>query len=416
MLFKKKNNKTNIKQNKNLLSFLYDGLAVSNNKDVYLLLQNSIKSFVLESFTNNIIFFAIEMNIYKKDRDIKESLSSCRYDVEQFLREIELLEFVYLTRKKDKYYLLIGIKGLLGYSNSLFNNLYLVILRNFHYSSNVDLIYLKSKKKVLRFFNFLVEDFNFKESYCFKGNFVNKKLGGIIFNSLFSTDKEISFFKELYGHYIFPLSLKLNALNSISKQFSYKYFYNYNKVYNKGSFLYDAENPKEIFSDMVYKETILFYKNDFKIISRKIEDEQSIINLWLIYMKANNLYIKDLEIYEKKESGEIYYIGNLDFLKYNISEIITYIGKHFSFQLSGYPIENLILKYLGLAYEKILLNPYYYLPYLYENLLNNLIDIYIKLYENMNDLEMDEVSYFVDLEFEKESEKKYEESLKSSDW
>jgi hypothetical protein len=133
-------------------------------------------------------------------------------------------------------------------------------------------------------------------------------------------------------------------------------------------------------------------------------------------MKANNLYIKDLEIYEKKESGEIYYIGNLDFLKYNISEIITYIGKHFSFQLSGYPIENLILKYLGLAYEKILLNPYYYLPYLYENLLNNLIDIYIKLYENMNDLEMDEVSYFVDLEFEKESEKKYEESLKSSDW
>jgi hypothetical protein len=424
MFFKKKNIKRNIKRNKKLLSFFYNDEVSEINRNVYLLLRNSIKSFVFDSFKNNIIFFAIEMDMCLSKRHIntsvKESLFSCKFHVEDFLEKIELLEFAYLTRKKNKYYLLIGIKGLLGYSDSIFNNLYIILLRSFYYTSNVDLIYLKSKKKVLRFFNFLVEDFNFKESYCFKGNFVNKKLGGILFNSLFSTDKEISFFKELYGYdiYYINLSLKLNVLDLISKARSYKYFFYYNKVYQKEHLLYDAENPKELIaaSDMVYKETILFYKNDFKIISRKIEDEQSIINLWLIYMKANNLYVKNLEIYEKKESGEISYIGNLDFLKYNISEIIIYIKEYFSFQLSGYPIENLILKYLELAYEKILSNPYYYLPYLEEKLLRELIDNYIKLYEKMNDLEVREVSYLYTLESDKESEREYEESLKSSEW
>jgi hypothetical protein len=84
--------------------------------------------------------------------------------------------------------------------------------------------------------------------------------------------------------------------------------------------------------------------------------------------------------------------------------------------LSGYPIENLILKYLELAYEKILSNPYYYLPYLEEKLLRELIDNYIKLYEKMNDLEVREVSYLYTLESDKESEREYEESLKSSEW
>src|SRR5687767_11689413 len=131
MFFKKKNYKKILDRNKKLIYVMklkQDNFSrfktyknYSNN------IKKSVESFVSDAYSNNLLFFGFKVDLILEkliSKQYYESNSISFGDpsdyslilfIEKFLKKIEFLEFIYLTKKNNNYYFLICIKGLLGY-------------------------------------------------------------------------------------------------------------------------------------------------------------------------------------------------------------------------------------------------------------------------------------------------------------
>jgi hypothetical protein len=363
---------------------------VAYNENIFSILQNdlrlplkSIKSifdgFIDDIFDNELLFFKWEIDIVKTRKYLEENDYSICYvqekyrteyfqeelftKIDLFLSEIELLEYVYLLKTEKKYYLFFVVKSLLGYNKTLLTK-YISMLNNANFLSHLSystIKYVDSRKRAKEYFYFLISQYKdylmfTKNSYNFRFFYVKQAIGnsytnyiGSTYYSLFDSDLGLGYSNSIY------IDSDIYFMNSIG----HIVFNKFKSLRNKE--IYDKPSNSE-FLELI-EHDVFTLKNDLKLISTKNVCEQSIINLWVIYMRLNGFYIKDGHIYERFNSDkESRFVSTLDYLRINIDVIIYYLKRKYGQQLLSYPIELKVMPYLESAYNRVLSSPYYYLP------------------------------------------------------
>lgn len=368
----KKKKKIKVLDKNSIFSVFKDGLY---GLDVPLqTIKNSINGFIDDFFDNELLFFKWEIDIletkkfltcyYVDGTDIEKEIKDNMFNnIDSYLSDIELIEYAFLVKTEEKYYLFFFVKSLLGYNNTILTR-YISDLNSDQYLlylSNSKMEYVKSRKKAKSYFYFMISQY--KDYHQF---FENSCHGRICY-----TKQAIGYsYSKYIGNTLGLIVLNENKpykdpdISTGYTRYGKAHLKGFSKL-NKKRVDYINDPFKSMNSDLLAltEYNVFSVNNDFKLISTRNVCEQSIINLWVIYMRLNGFYIKDGQIYEKFNSErEPRYISTLDYLKINMDLIIHSLKDVYYQQLSSYPIELKVMPYLESAYTRVSTSPYYYLP------------------------------------------------------